>query len=128
MPAPQASKGASTITGSGGKCLAAGPVTLYGGTALQLYDCDGSASQNWSVASDGSLRSRGECMDVRDAGTVNGSQVQLFSCNTTPAQHWTYTSRRELVNPQSGRCLDADRLEIWDCTGGTDQKWTLPSP
>jgi chitinase len=39
------------------------------------------------------------------------------------------------VNDGSGRCLDATgpssangtRLQIWDCAGGTNQQWTLPS-
>jgi hypothetical protein len=40
-----------------------------------------------------------------------------------------------LVNPESGRCLDATGpssadgtpLQIWDCTGGTNQSWILPA-
>lgn len=39
------------------------------------------------------------------------------------------------MNPQSGSCLDATGpssadgtpLQIWDCTGGTNQRWTLPA-
>jgi hypothetical protein len=73
-------------------------------------------------------------MDLTSAGTANGTQVQLYDCNGTAAQKWTYTSGT-LVNPVSGRCLDATgassangtRLQIWDCTGASNQKWTVPT-
>ncbi|MFL6051326.1 MAG: RICIN domain-containing protein, partial [Actinoallomurus sp.] len=58
-----------------------------------------------------------------------------YDCNGTGAQQWTRGSGSSLVNPASGRCLDATgpssangtRLQIWDCTGGANQQWTLPS-
>jgi chitinase len=73
-------------------------------------------------------------MDVTSAGTANGSKVQLYDCNGTASQVWT-KSGSTLVNPQSGKCLDATgntsangtRLQIWTCAGGTNQQWTLPS-
>ncbi|PYC72737.1 hypothetical protein C7C46_25650, partial [Streptomyces tateyamensis] len=67
-------------------------------------------------------------------GTANGTQAQLYDCNGTGAQQWTATATHQLVNPQSGRCLDATgpssangtRLQIWDCGGGANQVWNLP--
>ena len=104
------------------------------GTAVQLYDCNGTVAQQWTVGSDGTLRALGKCMDVTAAGTANGTQIQLYDCNGTGAQSGQ-ASGGSLVNPASGRCLDATgpssangtRLQIWDCTGGANQKWTLPS-
>ena len=48
---------------------------------------------------------------------------------------WTHGSNNTLVNPQSGRCLDATgpssangtRLQIWDCSGAANQQWTTPA-
>lgn len=42
---------------------------------------------------------------------------------------------QSLRNPQADKCLDvtgqssADgtRLQVWDCTGNANQRWTLPS-
>ena len=73
-------------------------------------------------------------MDIVSDDTTNGTQIQLFDCNSTGAQTWIFTSGHDLVNPASGRCLDATgpssangtRLQIWDCTGGSNQKWTVP--
>lgn len=122
------------ITGIAGKCVDVAGASTANGAAVQLFDCNGSNAQRWTVAADGSLRVLGKCMDIVSGGTANGTQVQLFDCNSTGAQTWIPTSSHDLVNPASGRCLDATgpssangtRLQIWDCTGGSNQKWTVP--
>ena len=122
------------IRGYGGKCVDVNAAGTANGTAIQLYDCNGTAAQSWTVGSDQTLRALGKCMDVTSGGTANGTKVQLWDCNGTGAQKWQ-ASGGSLVNPQSGRCLDATgpssangtRLQIWDCTGGANQQWTLPS-
>jgi glucosylceramidase len=122
------------ITGIAGKCVDVNAASSTNGTAVQLYDCNGTSAQQWTVSTDGTLQALGKCMDLTSAGTANGTQVQLYDCNGTNAQKWTYTSGT-LVNPASGRCLDATgassangtRLQIWDCTGASNQKWTVPT-
>ncbi|WP_377268069.1 ricin-type beta-trefoil lectin domain protein [Peterkaempfera sp. SMS 1(5)a] len=124
------------ITGYGGKCVDVAAAGTANGTAVQLYDCNGTAAQSWTVATNGSLQALGKCMDVTSAGTANGTKVQLYDCNGTGSQVWQKQSDGSLVNPQSGRCLDATgpssangtRLQIWDCAGSANQKWTLPTP
>jgi glucosylceramidase len=123
----------ATITGYGGKCVDVAGASSANGTAVQLYDCNGSTAQSWARPGDGTLRALGKCMDVTGAGTANGAQIQLYDCNGSGAQQWTATAAGELRNPVSGRCLDATgpssangtRLQIWDCTGAANQKWTL---
>ncbi|WP_127353800.1 chitinase [Actinacidiphila soli] len=123
------------ITGYGGKCVDVAGANTANGTAIQLYDCNGTAAQSWTVATNGSLQALGKCMDVTAAGTANGTQVQLYDCNGTGAQQWQHQSNGTLVNPASGRCLDATgpssangtRLQIWDCYGSANQQWNLPS-
>ena len=123
------------ITGIAGKCVDVAAASSANGTAVQLYDCNGSAAQNWTVGTDGTLRALGKCMDVAAAGTANGSLVQIYDCNGTGAQVWQAQSNGTLRNPVSNRCLDASnnssangtRLQIWDCFAGTNQRWTLPA-
>jgi hypothetical protein len=123
------------ITGYGGKCVDVAGANSADGTPVQLYTCNGTAAQNWTVGSDGTVRALGKCLDVTAAGTANGTKVQLYTCNGTSAQSWTATAGHDLVNPHSGRCLDATgpssedgtRLQIWDCGGGANQKWNVPS-
>jgi hypothetical protein len=115
-------------------CVDDADASADNGTAIQLYGCNGTAAQQWTVASDGTLQVFGKCMDVTDGATGNGTPVQLYDCNGTGAQQWQPQPDGSLRNPASGRCLDdpsfstADgtQLEIWDCNGGTNQRWTLP--
>ncbi|WP_236061422.1 ricin-type beta-trefoil lectin domain protein [Actinacidiphila acididurans] len=123
-----------TITGYGGKCVDVAGANSANGTAIQLYDCNGTTAQQWT-ASGTALQALGKCMDVTAAGTANGTQVQLYDCNGTAAQQWTRGANNSLVNVGSGRCLDATgpssangtRLQIWDCTGAANQQWTAPA-
>jgi chitinase len=135
--APAGGGGTATtgrITGLAGKCVDVAGASTVNGTKVDLFTCNGTNAQNWTVAANGTLQALGKCMDVTAAGTVNGTKVQLFDCNGTGAQMWQHTASNQLVNPASGRCLDATGpssadgtpLQIWDCTGGTNQAWVLP--
>jgi hypothetical protein len=120
------------ITGVGGKCVDVSGMSSTDGTKIQLWTCNGQSNQQWTVGSDGTIRSLGKCMTVN--ATTNGSPVQLWSCNGGNGQRWTPGANSSLVNAQSGRCLDANggssangtQLIIWDCHGATNQRWTLP--
>ncbi|QFZ78519.1 hypothetical protein GFH48_03090 [Streptomyces fagopyri] len=132
-PPPTGSTG--QITGLGGKCVDVASASSANGTAVQLYDCNGTAAQQWTVGSDNTIRSLGKCMDLTAAGTANGTKVQLYDCNGTGAQVWQRGSGDILVNPVSGKCLDVTdkstangaRLQIWTCAGGTNQQFHLPA-
>ena len=123
------------IVGFGGKCVDVAGSNSANGTRVQLWDCNGTAAQRWTMGTDGTVRALGKCLDVSGGSTANGARVQLWDCNGTGAQRWQATAARELVNPQSGKCLDATGvssangtpLQIWQCTGGANQKWTVPA-
>ncbi|CAG6398252.1 polysaccharide lyase family 7 protein [Streptomyces cocklensis] len=125
---------AGPISGLGGKCVDVAAASSANGAHVQLYDCNGTTAQSWTVGnSDNSVRALGKCMDVTAASTASGAKVQLYDCNGTAAQQWT-VSNGALVNTGSGKCLDAtdqssangNQLQIWTCTGAANQKWTLP--
>ncbi|MGW5609904.1 lectin [Streptomyces sp. NPDC003753] len=139
---PAAADPAGSITGLAGKCVDVAGANSANGTPVQLYDCNGTAAQQWTVGSDGTLRALGKCLDVTDRGIANGSTVQLWDCSGGANQKWVVTSAGDIVNPQANKCLDVTggnsangtRLQIWDCTGAANQKWhasaggTSPSP
>ena len=134
--------------GGGGSGSGTGPITGYDGlcvdvrgastadfTPVQVYTCNGTAAQQWTVVEAGStLHALGKCMDINGGGTADGTTVDLYDCNDTAAQVFIPQSNGELYNPQSGKCLDdtgyggsGTQLEIWDCAGTANQQWTLPS-
>jgi hypothetical protein len=131
---------AATVTASGqvtgyeGLCLDDRSASSADSNPIQVYTCNGTGAQTWSVESDGTLQVLGKCLDVAGAGTANGTLVQLYTCNGTGAQSWT-ASNGELVNANSGKCLDDTNMsttpgtqsQIWSCAGTANQLWTLPS-
>jgi glucosylceramidase len=124
-----------SITGIGGKCVDVAGANPANGTAVQLWDCNGSGAQQWTVGTDGTIRALGKCLDVSGGSTADGAQLQLWDCNGTGAQSWSATAARDVVNPAANKCLDATanssangtRLQIWSCTGAANQKWTVPA-
>ena len=148
--ATAASSAPPSYPGSGGSGPAGGPITSAiagkcvdvrtsggtNGTPIQIYGCNGTNAQKWTVPGDGTLRAFGKCMDVDHSGTADGTKVQLWDCNGTGAQQWTYNaSAKSLTNPESGKCLDdpnsstadSTQLQIYTCNGTNAQQWTLPS-
>src|SRR5580704_589997 len=136
------------ITGGGGgsPSPATGPITGYESMCLddrsastadynpiQVYTCNGTNAQQWTVASGNTLQVLGKCLDVDAAGTANGTTVDLYDCNGTGAQVWEPQSNGELVNPESGKCLDdtgyggsGTQVQIWSCADTANQQWKLP--
>ena len=130
---PPPSGATGPITGYEGLCLddrAAGTALF---NPVQVYTCNGTAAQNWTVASGNTLQVLGMCLDVDGAGTANGTAVDLYTCNGTGAQVWQPQADGALLNPESGKCLDdtgfggsGTQAQIWACGGGSNQKWNLP--
>ncbi|MEU6063802.1 family 16 glycosylhydrolase [Streptomyces sp. NPDC047082] len=127
------SASAVAVKGLAGKCVDVAGANSANGTPVQLYDCNGTGAQKWTVGSDGTLRALGKCLDVAGNGTADGSTVQLWDCTGGPNQKWAVSAAHDIVNPQANKCLDVTgnnpangtRLQIWTCTGGANQKWTV---
>ncbi|CAM5637327.1 glycosyl hydrolase [Streptomyces pilosus] len=125
---------AGEVKGVGGKCLDVSGGASADGTQVQIWTCNASAAQRWSVAADGSLRALGKCLDVSGGASADGTRVQVWTCNGTGAQKWAAQPDGTVRNPQSGKCLDASGgtwndgtpVHLWTCHTGPNQKWTLP--
>jgi hypothetical protein len=135
LSGPPVSGPTGQITGLASKCLDVQGARTANSTPVQLYDCNGSGAQRWTVASDGTLHALGKCLDVRNGSTGNSTPVQLYDCNGSGAQQWKPQPNGSVVNPQSGRCLDVRNagtgnstpVQIYDCNGSGAQQWHLPS-
>ncbi|MEU2120185.1 lectin, partial [Streptomyces sp. NPDC016459] len=122
------------VKGVGGKCLDVADGQSADGTKVQLWTCNGSSAQRWTVAGDGSVKALGKCLDVSGGGSADGTRVQLWTCNGSGAQKWEPQTNGTVRNPQSGKCLDASggtwndgtAVHLWTCHTGPNQKWTLP--
>ncbi|HTJ71033.1 MAG TPA: ricin-type beta-trefoil lectin domain protein [Actinospica sp.] len=121
--------------GNGGLCLDVKGGASTDGTAMQLYTCNHTAAQQITYTSTNQVQILGKCVDAANAGTANGTPVQLYTCNNSGSQTWVAQANGELLNPQSGRCLNvpggnttpgAVQLQLQDCGVSASQTWKLP--
>ncbi|WP_433214161.1 ThuA domain-containing protein [Dactylosporangium sp. CS-047395] len=131
-------KGTSVVSGPvrglASKCLDVRGGVTADGTQIQLYTCNGSTAQTWTVSGQ-TLRALGKCLDISGGSSANGAKIQLWTCNGSGAQNWAPQSDGSLRNPQSSKCLDvaggnsADStvVQLYTCNGTAAQKWTLPA-
>ncbi|WP_406072100.1 ThuA domain-containing protein [Micromonospora sp. NBC_01638] len=126
--------GVGPIKGLAGKCLDVRGGGTADGTQIQLYTCNSSTAQTWTVTPNSTIKALGKCLDVSGGGSADGTKIQLWTCNGSGAQNWAAQSDGSLRNPSSGKCLDvsgnnsADStvVHLWTCLGAANQKWTLP--
>jgi hypothetical protein len=122
------------ITGLAGKCLANQESKKANANPIDLFKCNGSSAQVWTVEANTSLRVQGYCLGVQDTQVSLGASVRLYSCTASASQDWTINSSDELINPQTNLCLtvtgnnvaNGSLVSLQTCLDSADQIWTLP--
>jgi hypothetical protein len=121
-------------SGIAGKCVD----NYLGGTAnynkIDIYGCNGSVPQQWTVQADGTIRIQGKCLDNRGNVNANKNTVDLYDCIGSPAQQWRVRYPNALENPSTSKCLDdpnstttdTTQLDIYTCNQSAAQQWALP--
>ncbi|GAA2583137.1 hypothetical protein GCM10010435_71120 [Winogradskya consettensis] len=117
-----------TITETGGYCL-----DLNGGVAVdtnhvQVFDCNGTAAQVWTLDTDGTLRVSGKCAQSSD-----DTRVRITTCRGQDTTLWRVDGAT-VINVATGTCLTdpagGNRLgagvRTTTCNGSSNQRWNLP--
>ncbi|WP_158839387.1 glycoside hydrolase family 3 C-terminal domain-containing protein [Saccharothrix deserti] len=111
--------GATGQVVNAGSCLDVADADDAAGTPVQLWSCNGTAAQRWTVTPEGTVRALGRCL------APSGDAVVLADC---AGQRWTVADGGPL---RSGdRCLDSSggALRLAPCAGGAAQTWQPPRP
>ncbi|MBO2460310.1 ricin-type beta-trefoil lectin domain protein [Actinomadura violacea] len=126
----------STIKGANGNLCVDDPNNQQtAGDHVQIYTCNNTKAQQWSINTDGTITSAGGlCLAVSGAHTDNDTPVILWTCNNGPEQQWHLDSVGEIWNPNAKRCLDdpggsttlKTQLQIYDCNYRDTQNWMAP--
>lgn len=136
FPSTPAGNGTTITSGvSSAKCIDDTGFSASAGTKVEMYDCNGSGSQQWTANDDGTLRVSsipGLCADASGAGTANGTVIDLWYCNNGANQQWLPQADGSFYNPVSRRCLDDTggnvnnglQLELYDCNQSPAQRWS----
>ncbi|MFE9681926.1 ricin-type beta-trefoil lectin domain protein [Streptomyces sp. NPDC006285] len=125
---------AGEVKGINGKCLDVDNANTADGTKVQVWTCNSTPAQEWTLLGTGAVRALGKCLDIDNSGSADGTKVQLYTCNGTAAQVWQPQSDGTLRNPQSAKCLDVSGgagndgtpVHLWTCLNQQSQKWVLP--
>ncbi|KAG6908084.1 hypothetical protein DXG01_006219 [Tephrocybe rancida] len=119
------------------KCLDVRGGLFENGTAVQIFDCNGSAAQQWNISRANTTVQIQSAQFCLDAGSTpaNGVGMKIWKCFAgLPAQTWFYTDDNRIALLGKGLCLDlpngvhanSNQLQTWACTdNNTNQVWTL---
>ncbi len=134
----RAATDSAAIVGIGNMCLDNNRNIKANGNKIQLYTCNGTSAQKWSIKANSTIvNDNGYCLDVKGAGKTAETLVQLYSCNGTVAQVWKVNKQQHTItNPNSGLCLDdkyahttnGNQIWIYTCNGTSAQKWNPAEP
>lgn len=122
------------IKGYGGRCADDAGNSSAARAKVQLWSCDGKASQDWAFTK-GKLVHGTMCMtDLNSAGS--GGKVGLERCTGATDEIWTHNSKDEYVLKARGGklCLDdpgystknGTQLDVYTCKNTANQHWSLP--
>ncbi|KAF7791069.1 hypothetical protein EIP86_002030 [Pleurotus ostreatoroseus] len=119
------------------KCLDVRGDALQDGTAVQIYDCNGTPAQRWNIQRGNTkihLASTNFCLDA-GSNPASGVGMKIWQCfDNLPAQQWYYTDDNRIAVENQGQCLDltngvltnGNQVQSWACTANNDnQVWTL---
>jgi hypothetical protein len=85
---PAAPSGAITAGDNAGKCVDDNADSTANGTHVQMYSCNGGASQRWTIATNGTIQINGKCMDTSGGSPANGALIEEWTCNGGANQQW----------------------------------------
>ncbi|MGW1617713.1 ricin-type beta-trefoil lectin domain protein [Streptomyces sp. NPDC002172] len=123
------------ISNSAGMCVDNRLGNTTNGNPVQLYWCNDTNSQQWTLQLNGTIMAENKCMAVKGGGTANGTLVELYDCDGSGGQNWQTRADGTIYNPQSGKCLDGTanyttaltQLQITNCTTAVNQRWNIPT-
>jgi hypothetical protein len=128
-PAVPSTARTGAIGGIGGLCLDVDGGVPKDGTIVQVFTCNGSAAQTWTVAADGTLQVVGKCAEAAEDGSVH-----IATCTGGNARQWRSAPNSALVNQSNAQCLTdpfagqkpLGGVALSACAGADDQRWKLP--
>ncbi len=124
--------GIANGTGGGTLCVD----DLHSGTApgnvVDVYGCNSTGAQNWTLRDDGTVRVLGECLDTAGNAVALKTLVVIDDCNSAQTtQKWTLGPTGSLLNTAADLCLDdptssnvaGTQLQIYTCNSTAAQNW-----
>jgi len=121
------------VGGLSGKCLSVSGASTADGATAEIWTCNASPSENWTIESNGTIVGglSGKCLEVAGSSTANYAGVDISACDGAANQQWTVNSGGTVIGKQSGKCLsvtgaattNGSLAEIYTCNGSPSENW-----
>jgi chitinase len=132
---PPPPSGDTIVGNNSGLCLSVtGAATAPGATA-DLYTCNSSASENWTVKSNGTIVGNNSnlCLSVSGNSTALKNTADINTCDGDANEAWTVNSSGTIVNNNSGLCLSVTgaattnyaTADLYTCNSSVSEYWTV---
>lgn len=122
------------INAATGKCLDTQGRVFANGTTEDIYDCNGTPAQSWTVTAAGQLTvdNGAYCLDDDAFGNTPGTKVVAWTCNGGANQQWTFRPDGSVISNSASLCIDVSGqanadftpLVLATCDGSPSQQWT----
>ena len=127
--------GSATITGvNSGLCLSVTGASTSAGATADLYTCNGSVSENWTVNSNGTITggNSGLCLSVSGNSSALKTTADINACDGDTYEKWTVESNGTIVNGD-GQCLSVTgaattnyaTADLYTCNGSVSENWKV---
>ena len=128
--------GANTIVGANsGLCLSVTGASTSAGATTDIYTCNSSVSENWTVNSNGTItgNNSGLCLSTSGNSSALKTTADINTCDGDSYESWTVESNGTIVNGASGLCLSVTgaattvkaTADLYTCNGSASENWTV---
>jgi hypothetical protein len=135
-PPPPPPSGSHTIVGNNsGLCLSVTGASTAPGATADLYTCNGSASENWTVNGDGTItgNNSGLCLSTSGNNPALKTTADINTCDGDSYEKWTVGANGTTVNGASGLCLSVTgaatvnyaTADLYTCNNSVSESWTV---
>lgn len=124
----------TTLVGTlSGRCLSVTGGSTTPGATADIYACNGSAAENWTLHSNGTVvGASGDCLQGTASPTGLKAPVDIEPCTGATDQQWTVTPSGTLVDAASGLCLsvagastaNAAPADTYTCNASPSETWS----
>jgi len=130
-----ATAASGTIVGnSSGLCLSVTGASTSAGATTDIYTCNGSVSENWTVETNGTIvgNNSGLCLSASGNSSTLKTTADINTCDGDAYEQWT-VSNGTLVEGASGLCLSITgasaavkaTADLYTCNGSVSEDWTV---
>jgi Ricin-type beta-trefoil lectin domain/Glycosyl hydrolases family 18 len=132
-PAAEAASTTTIVGNNSGLCLSVTGASTAATTTADIYTCNGSASENWTVNTNGTItgNNSGLCLSVTGDSSTLKSTADINTCDGDTYEKWTVQTNGTIVNG-NGQCLSITSAsttnyataDLYTCNGSVSENWT----